>query len=1126
MLSYLFFASSDTRTPEKQLPSFCHPLFNGRDIDLANINDRKNKALSLYELYSSIDISEIDVPITLVDAPMYVVCYSITECKDCVEENSTLGLGLFSVYNRQVRQQNLIAAEPTLSKENIELLKSVPILSDILSSSVSKDDIILNLIKFLLQLNVEDAKGLVQLGIALLGDEFPNQTHLTTNIHVLLNEFCKRFQKKFNLYMCCVEGQHRMLAAYMAWFNHVHSEKKQLTMPTLLRPNSTFRFYLNIARTSPSFQATMLKISNRFRQSRVSSVPSSIYHHLILLQNVICKEYIGRRNTNLEDDYLGLMKSVKLCFDREFHPTNTQSRFIDCQSFFENVVEENYANTWDSVFSYDILCKTRTNFHKSFYKYHKHKNIPPAFLSFVVCTIIDCINMITLEVEESDKQTGLLYPRSTFAYNFKTHQITQSLVHDNILYQQMYIISGYIEHIGYLITTLDCFKTIFNDNTRIRQKITSFFLHGKLLSDLWKVWADHSRDITSFIDSLNHDELDIPMDHMSNDMYNNYDNITISGRTHLLMFLFLVKETFRTPGVHKLSDLVFATVKDLSLNTLSMVNAYVRNIFLDATTLFMDNATNATKFMTDLIELTPKKTKIITSSMDLEDFGESVLTEMKVPTNTKSINVDDSMDSVLKDETYSSNKNHLSSENNKQENSLLGDEIVGSIHEHLSSDERDNTYRSKRMNYTRDEDLDFSPWLKKKKKPNTADKLKELKVEDKNEQGIVKIPNELVVHNLAKISVDGGTMDISEWFSVFESEQYESIKKKRDVTIRLVHPNGIQNIVDYDLIDVYKGHAPFIMTKPGEIQFVAEESLVEQEINKNVKKKNCILPIHQGYTDKSRQSSRRAWRLDTVPQGSTNMSKTLTKFKSGVEKYFTSKNVQYVTRDPSMLRDEGTHPHIQAPHIDYNPTEIIRCLQSGFDKPVVIVYGLQDFTLILYTKKPDEFGYPFGTRLKISTNCALVMAGDLYHSGDIFVDCKNIRLHCYCYPKEVKFCLYEIGRTYRDERLDITKVHIQHVTNVGLYYGQNKTMQQMLWAMLELRCQNFNDRRAMVLLTFLELYDYLSLHPEITMDEERNNRLWLKNLYKQMVDDMLCFVINDDMRCVYDDTTGRICTDG
>jgi len=168
------------------------------------------------------------------------------------------------------------------------------------------------------------------------------------------------------------------------------------------------------------------------------------------------------------------------------------------------------------------------------------------------------------------------------------------------------------------------------------------------------------------------------------------------------------------------------------------------------------------------------------------------------------------------------------------------------------------------------------------------------------------------------------------------------------------------------------------------------------------------------------------------------MSKTLTSFQNGVEKYLTSKNIQYVTKDPSLLRDEGTHPHIQAPHIDHNPTEIVRCLQSGFDKPVVIVYGLQDFTLILYTKKQDEFGYPFGTRLKISRNRALVMAGDLYHSGDIFVDCKNIRLHCYCYPKQIKSCLYEIGRTYRNERLDITKVQINYVTNVGIYYGQKK----------------------------------------------------------------------------------------
>ena len=231
--------------------------------------------------------------------------------------------------------------------------------------------------------------------------------------------------------MCFASNSRRnSIYTYMAWFNHVNSEKKHaLTMPTLLRPNPTFRFYLNLARTAPLFQATMVKISNRFRQSRLSSVQSSIYHNLIILQNEICKDYLGRPTINLDDDYLESFKSVKSCFDREFHPNSKQSTFIDCQFLFENVREENYGNTWDSVLSYQVLCETRRNFHKSFYKFHKRKNIPPALLSFVVCTIIDCINMVRLKVEERDEQMGLLW--STFAYNFKTHHITQSQVHDS-----------------------------------------------------------------------------------------------------------------------------------------------------------------------------------------------------------------------------------------------------------------------------------------------------------------------------------------------------------------------------------------------------------------------------------------------------------------------------------------------------------------------------------------------------------------------------------------------------------------------------------------------------------------------------------------------------------------------
>ena len=134
-------------------------------------------------------------------------------------------------------------------------LRTVPILRDMIATCNGDDEIILMLVKYILQIDLKNVDGIIDLGRAILFPTFPKTD--TKDVHLLLFEFCSEFQKIYNLFLSCVEGQHRMLASSLAWTTMYNSGQ----IPTLLNPNPTSSFFLNVLKQSSSFESAMKKVS-------------------------------------------------------------------------------------------------------------------------------------------------------------------------------------------------------------------------------------------------------------------------------------------------------------------------------------------------------------------------------------------------------------------------------------------------------------------------------------------------------------------------------------------------------------------------------------------------------------------------------------------------------------------------------------------------------------------------------------------------------------------------------------------------------------------------------------------------------------------------------------------------
>ena len=170
----------------------------------------------------------------------------------------------------------------------------------------------------LLQFNLALNEDLITLGKNIIGLNFP--TVDKNNMKLLVQEFCMEFQKRYNIFVCTVEGQHRMCASSVAWINDSSSDYE--TLPVLLKNCNSLRFQLNILQNSYEFQAEMIEISNKYRESRLISVPSSLFHHLILLEYQIY--HLFKKESDLMDDheYRIIMDTVKRVFAQSYHPKN------------------------------------------------------------------------------------------------------------------------------------------------------------------------------------------------------------------------------------------------------------------------------------------------------------------------------------------------------------------------------------------------------------------------------------------------------------------------------------------------------------------------------------------------------------------------------------------------------------------------------------------------------------------------------------------------------------------------------------------------------------------------------------------------------------------------------------
>jgi hypothetical protein len=282
---------------------------------------------------------------------------------------------------------------------------------------------------------------------------------------------------------------------------------------------------------------------------------------------------------------------------------------------------------------------------------------------------------------------------------------------------------------------------------------------------------------------------------------------------------------------------------------------------------------------------------------------------------------------------------------------------------------------------------------------------------------------------------------------------------------------------------------------------------LKANIENELKKKTRKAPIGQGFEKKTTKSARYAWREEHTADKSY-IKEILPMFQQSMESYFKSNHCEYRVTVPSVLCDEGTQPHIQAPHLDFDPTRIRQCSEVSELQPVVVLYAIEEFTLVVFLKGANTFGATIGTRIRVPKGCAIIMAGDLYHSGDVFYDSNNMRLHGYCIPIDITFQVFDIDRTYREERHDITKMPMIYVSNMGMDSGNDNMMFMRLSEIINLRsCGDVMTRKELAIMLYLALYDYIQLSGSLPSPKTDNvinkERFWIDSMYYQVVDECM-----------------------
>ena len=185
------------------------------------------------------------------------------------------------------------------------------------------------------------------------------------------------------------------------------------------------------------------------------------------------------------------------------------------------------------------------------------------------------------------------------------------------------------------------------------------------------------------------------------------------------------------------------------------------------------------------------------------------------------------------------------------------------------------------------------------------------------------------------------------------------------------------------------------------------------------------------------------------------------------------------------------------------------------------IYALEEFSIVLYLREENHFGSTIGTRIKVPKHCAIFFAGDLYHSSDEFDNEANMCLLAYCVPINVDFPLYQRGTMYREERTDITTIHMTQASSVGMDYGNELNMMKRVTDLMELRSSNVTERQEYGVILFLALFDYLLLAPKETVVEKdipnagRSNYWWAQQMYHQLLDTCMVYAQDDYIKTSY-----------
>jgi hypothetical protein len=117
----------------------------------------------------------------------------------------------------------------------------------------------------------------------------------------------------------------------------------------------------------------------------------------------------------------------------------------------------------------------------------------------------------------------------------------------------------------------------------------------------------------------------------------------------------------------------------------------------------------------------------------------------------------------------------------------------------------------------------------------------------------------------------------------------------------------------------------------------------------------------------------------------------------------------YTLVDGAVIWDTRKHPHVQAPKYDFDQEKVKKI--AKVEKPMTCLYGIDQFSIILYHRKGDIFGANVGTRIVIPKGSCIFLLYSVLNSADYYIaagddndddSSRNAYVRFYCIPSTWK----------------------------------------------------------------------------------------------------------------------------